>query len=162
MSASQPLSSAQTIALVFLRLFVGWHFLYEGVIKLYTPSWTAKGYLLSATYMESFFHWLGSDSMISLVDTLNVATLILVGAALILGFRTKLASILGIGLLLLYYLAHPPFPGHPQGITEGSYWIINKNLIEAVALVVIYLFPTSMSFGLERLFHKKEIKTQST
>ncbi|TFV94529.1 DoxX family membrane protein [Algoriphagus kandeliae] len=161
MSQPQPLSSAQTTALVLLRLLVGWHFLYEGVIKLYTPSWTAKGYLLSATYMESLFHWLGSDSMISIVDTLNVATLIFVGAALVLGFRTKLASILGIGLLLLYFFAHPPFPGHPQGATEGSYWIVNKNLIEAVALLVVYLFPTSLTFGLERLFHKKEIQTQS-
>ncbi|NVJ84670.1 MAG: DoxX family membrane protein [Algoriphagus sp.] len=160
MSQPHPLSSAQTTALVLLRLFVGWHFLYEGVIKLYTPSWTAKGYLLSATYMESFFHWLASDSMISIVDTLNIATLIIVGAALVLGFRTKLASILGIGLLLLYYLAHPPFPGHPQGITEGSYWIVNKNLIEAAALLVVYQFPTSLAFGLERIFHKKELQTQ--
>lgn len=162
MSPSHPLSTAQTTSLVFLRLLIGWHFLYEGVIKLYSPAWTAKGYLLSATYLESFFTWLASESMISIVDTLNIAALLLVGIALILGFKTRIASIVGIGLLSLYYLAHPPFPGYPQGITEGSYWIINKNLIEAAALFVLYLFPTSKSFGLEALFSKKEIQTQTS
>lgn len=152
-------STAQSSALVLLRLLIGWHFLYEGVIKLYSPAWTAKGYLMSATYLESFFRWMASESMISITDTLNIGALLLVGILLILGYKTKLASIIGIGLLLLYYLAHPPFPGYPQGATEGSYWLINKNLIEAAALFVIFLFPTSTLFGLERLFHKKEIKT---
>ncbi|MDP2039626.1 MAG: DoxX family membrane protein [Algoriphagus sp.] len=161
MTRPSLLSPPQTSALVILRILIGWHFLYEGVIKLYSPSWTAKGYLLSASYMESFFHWLASDSMISTIDTLNIAALLLVGAGLILGFKTQVASLIGIGLLLLYYFAHPPFPGYPQGPAEGSYWIINKNLIEAAALVVIFLFPTSISFGLERFFTKKEIQTQS-
>ena len=160
MPHTHSLSSTQTGALVLLRLLIGWHFLYEGVIKLYSPGWTAKGYLLSATYMESFFHWLASESMISTIDTLNIAALLLVGVALILGFKTQLASLIGIGLLLLYYFAHPPFPGYPLGPAEGSYWIINKNLIEAAALLVIFLFPTSEAFGMERFFAKKEIQTQ--
>lgn len=161
MTQSPLLSQSQTSALVILRMLIGWHFLYEGVIKLYSPAWTAKGYLLSATYMESFFNWLASDSMISTIDTLNISALLLVGVGLILGFKTQVASLIGIGLLLMYYFAHPPFPGYEQGIAEGSYWIINKNLIEAAALVVIFLFPTSISFGLERFFAKKEILTQS-
>lgn len=161
MTQSPLLTQSQTSALVILRMLIGWHFLYEGVIKLYSPSWTAKGYLLSATYMESFFHWLASDSMISTIDTLNIAALLLVGVGLILGFKTQAASLIGIGLLLMYYFAHPPFPGYEQGIAEGSYWIINKNLIEAAALVVIFLFPTSISFGMERFFAKKEIQTQT-
>lgn len=159
MSITFQFSKAQTFSLVLLRILVGWHFLYEGVIKVYSPSWSAKGYLLSATYMESFFRWLASESMISIVDTLNIAALLLIGFGLIIGFKTKWASILGIGLLILYYLAHPPFPGYPQGPSEGSYWIVNKNLIEAAALLVLYLFPTETSFGLARLFSKPQSET---
>ncbi|MDF2157220.1 DoxX family membrane protein [Algoriphagus sp. CAU 1675] len=161
MPQSTQLTSMQTTALVIMRLLIGWHFLYEGVLKLYTPSWTSKGYLLSATYLESFFQSLAGESLISTVDTLNIVALLLVGATLILGFKTQLGSLIGIGLLLLYFLAHPPFPGYPQGPTEGSYWIVNKNLIEAAALLVIFLFPTSLSFGLERIFSKKQIQTQA-
>ena len=161
MNPSYKTSSIQTFALVLLRILIGWHFLYEGVIKLYSPSWTAKGYLLSATYMESFFHWLANESMISTTDTLNIAALIVVGTALILGLKTQAASLVGIGLLLMYFLAHPPFPGYPQGPAEGSYWIVNKNLIEAAALLVLFLFPTSERFGLEQFFGRKEIQTQT-
>ncbi|MBC6366807.1 DoxX family protein [Algoriphagus sp. AK58] len=161
MTQASPLTSTQTGVLVLLRLLIGWHFLYEGVIKLYSPGWTAKGYLLSATYLESFFHWLASESMISTIDTLNIAALLFVGAALILGFKTQLASLIGVGLLLLYYFAHPPFPGYPLGPAEGSYWIINKNLIEAAALLVVFLFPTSVSFGLERFFAKRTLSSQT-
>jgi thiosulfate dehydrogenase [quinone] large subunit len=77
MSITFQFSKAQTFSLVLLRILIGWHFLYEGVIKVYSPSWSAKGYLLSATYMESFFRWLASESMISIVDTLNLLKSIL-------------------------------------------------------------------------------------
>lgn len=160
MDQTSKFTSVQTGSLVLLRLLIGWHFLYEGVIKLYSPSWTAKGYLLSASYMESFFGWMAGDSIIPVIDALNIGALLLVGFCLIIGFKTRWASIIGIGLLLMYYLAHPPFPGYPQGPSEGSYWLVNKNLIEAAALFVLFLFPTDYSFGLARLFVKP--KTVST
>ena len=52
--------------LVLLRILIGWHFLYEGVIKAYNPSWTSRGYLLSASILKPFFNWLAGDSLISL------------------------------------------------------------------------------------------------
>ena len=64
-------------------------------------------------------------------------------------------ALAGAVLLGLYYLAHPAFPGLDQGITEGNYWLINKNIIEGLALLVIYQFPTSEYFGLKRLFSRR-------
>jgi len=151
MNPENKLSATQVNALVLLRILIGWHFLYEGVLKLYSPAWTAKGYLLSASFLQGFFQWLASDSLIWVVDTANVAALVIVGLSLLVGFKTQWAALIGIGLLLLYYLAHPPFPGLPQGPAEGSYWIVNKNLIEAAALFVLFLFPTENSFGIARL-----------
>jgi len=153
------LTTVQRYALVILRIFIGWHFLYEGVIKAYNPAWTAKGYLLSASILKPFFTWLASDSMISVIDTLNIAGLIIVGISLMAGIKVKWGCLAGIALLLLYYLAHPPFPGLPQGPSEGSYWIVNKNLVEMAALFVIYLFPLANVFGLEILFSKRNVKT---
>jgi thiosulfate dehydrogenase (quinone) large subunit len=154
MNPISKLTPAQTNSLVVLRLLIGWHFLYEGVIKVYSPTWTVKGYLLSASFLQPFFQWLASEQIISSIDVLNITALIVVGISLLVGFKTSLASAIGIGLLLLYYLAHPPFPGYPQGPSEGSYWLVNKNLIEAAALFVLFLFPTESSFGIERLFQK--------
>ncbi len=146
-----PLHKRQLNALVLLRIFIGWHFLYEGVIKLFNANWTAKFYLLSSEgFAKPLFTWLAGDGMIGIVDFLNIACLVFVGLALILGYLEKLGAWLGIGLLLMYYLAHPAFPGLQQAGTEGSYFIINKNLIEAAALYVLFLLPTGDYFGIKR------------
>ena len=95
--------------------------------------------------------------MITVVDTLNIVGLIAVGIGLILGLKIRWACVGGILLLALYYLAHPPFPGLEQGPAEGSYWIVNKNLIEMAALLVLYQFPSYTAFGLERFFMRKKV-----
>lgn len=154
---TQKLTSVQGFALVLLRILIGWHFLYEGVIKAFNPSWTSRGYLLSATIFKPFFTWLAGDSLISTIDMANIVGLIAVGASLLIGFKVRWGCIAGIALLLLYYLAHPPFPGLPQGAAEGSYWLVNKNLIEMVALFVIYQFPLTAVFGIEMLLSRNKV-----
>jgi len=153
------LTNVQAYVMVLLRILIGWHFLYEGVIKAYNPSWTSRGYLLSASILKPFFAWLASDSLISVIDNLNIIGLIAVGISLLIGIKVKWGCIGGIMLLMLYYLAHPPFPGLPQGPSEGSYWVVNKNLIEMAALLVIYQFPLTTVFGLGNLFSKNKVNT---
>ena len=152
------LTAGQSFGLVLLRILIGWHFLYEGIIKAYNPSWTSKSYLLSASILKPFFTWIAAPSRISVIDTLNIAGLIAVGISLLIGLKVRWGCIGGILLLLLYYLAHPPFPSLPQGPSEGSYWIVNKNLVEMAALYVIYGFPMTSVFGIENLFFKHKAK----
>jgi thiosulfate dehydrogenase [quinone] large subunit len=105
-------SRSQMNSLVVLRLLVGWHFLYEGVVKLFNPYWTAKTFLLTSEgTLRPLFLWLAEEPMISFVNAANTALLLGVGAALLLGTLTRVAAVAGIVLLLMYYLAHPPFHG---------------------------------------------------
>jgi len=145
-----------------LRLFIGWHFLYEGVIKLYNPEWTSFGYLASSQGpLKSVFAALTAEAILPWVDALNWATLIFVGVTLLLGIWEKWGAFAGMGLLALYYLAHPSFPWVTQLNVEGSYWFINKNLIELVACMVLFQFPTGHYFGLPRVFGKKKVLTKT-
>jgi len=87
---------------------------------------------------------------------MNVWGLILIGLALIVGFLVKPAIWGGVVLLVFYYLSHPPMIGYTFAMpSEGSYLIINKNLIEAAALVVLALFPTSNVVGLDQFLKRK-------
>jgi len=62
-----------------------------------------------------------------------------------------------MGFVLLYYLFAPPFLGLEYSRPgEGSYIIVNKNLIEACALWVLYAFPTGHVIGLDRFFANSE------
>ena len=148
MTTDINLSKTGRNSLIILRILIGWHFLYEGVLKLYNPAWTSKAYLSSAELLKPLFQWLASNEMIHLVNNVNIFSLIVVGLSLILGYFERVGIVLGIYLLIMYYLAHPALPGSSQVSTEGSYWIINKNLIEAAALYVLYNIPINTYFGL--------------
>jgi thiosulfate dehydrogenase (quinone) large subunit len=150
------LSRSALIAITVLRVIVGWHFLYEGIAKLTSPTWSAAGYMrASRGPFAEFFRWIASQPQ--LLDRANLITmygLAIVGVLLILGLFTRLAAIAGIGFVLLFYLCNPPFVGYFYSIpTEGSYLIVNKNLVEVCALVVILLTRSGLFAGLDRILH---------
>ncbi len=90
---------------------------------------------------------------------MNMWGLIAIGLGLILGCFSRIALSGGIVLLLFYYLSLPPFVGLKYGLPmEGSYLIVNKNLIEMVTLIVLLLFPTSKIVGIDRLIFRRKNK----
>ena len=152
----EKLSRGAMIAITLLRVFVGWHFLYEGIAKLTSASWSAAGYLRQARGpFSGFFKWLASQpNLLANADLITMWGLTLVGALLILGLFTRVASLAGIGFILLFYLCNPPFVGYFYSIpSEGSYLIVNKNLVELCALGVILVTRSGHFAGLDRILH---------
>jgi thiosulfate dehydrogenase [quinone] large subunit len=150
------LSRGAMIAITALRVFVGWHFLYEGIAKVTSPAWSAAGYLKQARGpLADLFRGLASQpNQLANVDFITMWGLTIVGVCLILGLFTRLASLAGIGFILLFYLCNPPFIGYFYSIpTEGSYLIVNKNLVEVCALVVIFATGSGRFAGLDRILH---------
>ena len=144
------------IAITLMRVFVGWHFLYEGIAKLSAPAWSAAGYLkASRGPFSAMFKSIAAQP--NLLDNVNLITswgLTIVGVLLILGLFTRLASLAGIGFVLLFYLCNPPFVGYFYSIpTEGTYLVVNKNLVELCALAVVLLTRSGLAAGLDRIVH---------
>jgi len=153
------LTERQSIWLVMLRIAIGWHFLYEGLVKVIDGNWSARLYLLdSRGPFASLFHSMASnDRILSVTDFLNEWGLLLIGLSLILGILSRWASYAGMTMLLFYYLSHPPFPGIAYSMpSEGNYFIIDKVAIEFFALGVLSLFPTEQRAGLARFFLGKD------
>ena len=143
----------QRLALVVLRTLIGWHFLYEGYFKLLRPAWgrngaplepwTAAGYLRSATGpFSEFFHWLGNAPWIGALDVAIAVALVLAGLSLMLGVFVRAGCIAAFTLLMLFYISAIPLSGVPEPRAEGAYLFVNKDLIEAAAVLVIYVFST--------------------
>lgn len=163
-SQSNPPKRNQELLLATLRVVIGWHFLYEGWTKLINPAWSAGGYLRSATGpLAGAFHWLASQTnFLGVIDALNVWGLFLIGLALMFGLLVRLAAIGGVTLLGMYYLAHPPlFSPVPAGAAEGEYLIVNKNLVELLALVVVWAYP-ARTFGMAALLDEWKRKRGTT
>lgn len=140
------------IILTLIRIFIGWHFLYEGLSKIYSQ-WSSAGYLLESQWIFSgIFHRVAEHpGLLHAVDLLNIAGLILVGIGLVLGLFTRISAFTGAFLILLYYIANPPFIGYISETTgEGHYLIINRQVIEMFILILFVFLPKDYSWSFNR------------
>ena len=156
MNGETNLTRAQVWAIVLLRVFIGWHFLYEGIAKLSAPAWSAAGFMTqSRGPFAGFFHSLaGNPSALSNVNFMTEWGLVAIGLGLIVGCLTRTAAVSGILIILLIYFCNPPFVGYFYSIPmEGSYIVVNKNLVEAAGLLVVALTNTGQVVGIDRLIH---------
>ncbi len=152
-------SSWQIFSLTFLRVLIGWHFLFEGLMKVYTPGWTARTYLLGSVgpFSAVFKALAANPNILSVVDIMNEWGLVIIGLGLFIGLFEKPLKIAAIILLFLYYLAYPPFPGLTiNAPMEGSYWIVNKNLIELAGVLVLLFFPSGHITGIDSFIFKRK------
>jgi thiosulfate dehydrogenase [quinone] large subunit len=162
--ADRPgMTAGQGAALILLRTLIGWHFLYEGLVKAILPAWSRAGQPLSGWSAWGYIHD-GSGPIAALlqklaaapgaapwIDRLVIAALILVGLSLLLGLFTQAGCWGALILLALFYLVAIPTQGVAAPGAEGSYLLVNKNLVEAAAVFVLLLFRTGRMAGLDLL-----------
>ncbi|MGP8271854.1 MAG: hypothetical protein ACLQLH_17455 [Terracidiphilus sp.] len=157
------LSVFQQITLVTLRTCIGWHFLYEGYFKLIIPAWASDGTHLgrwsSASYLNGatgpvghLLHAMFNAGWGPLIDVTVIAALWAIGLSLMLGLFTQRGCEAALVMLTLFYVTAVPLTGVPQPGMEGNYMIVNKTLIEWVAVAVLRSFPTGRIAGLDLLY----------
>jgi thiosulfate dehydrogenase [quinone] large subunit len=163
MKSTNNYSKLQLTSLVLLRFLIGWHILYEGIAKVLNPQWTSAGFLSESQWILSWFAgWITSNSgVLAAVDFLNTWGLIAIGLSLLFGLFARTAAIAGAALVFVYYLNSPPLVGIEYTLpVEGNNLIVNKTLIEAVALCVVALFPTSNIFGFDAFWAGRNNKKE--
>ena len=157
------MTTLQQVTLVVLRTLIGWHFAYEGYVKLIRPAWgsdglplgawSSSGYLQGATGpFASVFQSLGQSSWIGALDLSVALALVAVGVSLMLGLLTQVGCVGAMVLLTIFYVSAMPLSGLPEPRMEGTYLLVNKNLIELVAVAVLFAFKTGRIAGLDLLF----------
>jgi len=157
MKAKKALTPVPVVLLSIVRIAIGWHFLYEGIAKLISGSWSSAAYLAGSKWIFApLFGWMAdSTAVVAFVDFLNIWGMILVGLGLMLGLFTKWASLGGAVMIFFYFIAYPPLPGYMFGVpAEGSYLWVNRNLIEFFILVAFIFMASGYLYGLDRL-HKQ-------
>jgi uncharacterized membrane protein YphA (DoxX/SURF4 family) len=139
-------------SLTLLRIAIGWHFLFEGVSKAFTPAWSSADYLMLSNWIFSgFFHWIATTPWaLGTVDFLVTWSMVLMGLALMLGLFERISAVAGMVLIALFWVANPPLTGLDFGVPhEGNYMIVDKNLVEFFALFILFLFPSGKYYGLD-------------
>lgn len=77
--------------------------------------------------------------------------LAIVGILLIAGLFTRVAALGGFGLLMMFYLAIPPWPGTPPEVGIEHNYIVNKVLVEAIACLAFVFLPSGRWFGVDAI-----------
>ncbi len=116
--------------------------LQEDARKILTPEQLAMG---PVSLPWSRMDWINYQT---------IAGLTILGFLLIAGLCTRPAAVAGAGLLMMFYLAMPPWPGVPEAPGPEHSFIINKNMIEVLALLAIAALPSGQWFGLDAVLSR--------
>lgn len=82
-------------------------------------------------------------------DMLTILGLTALGLLLIIGLFTRFSALMAAIMLFSFYLAMPPLPGYPEVPGPEHSLVVNKNLIEVIALLAIAALPSGLWFGLD-------------
>ena len=131
---------------LLLRLAMGWMMFYAGTTKVLDHGWSAAGYLKSAKIFAGFYQWLAQPDIIPFINFINEWGLTLLGVSLILGIFVRLSSLLGVLLMLLYYIPVLSFP------YVGYGYIVDEHVIYALVLLFFATSRAGRIWGLDALF----------
>ncbi|MEW4531512.1 hypothetical protein [Maioricimonas sp. JC845] len=111
----------------------------EDALKLLTPEQRARGPLPP------------KPTELRQADQMTMLGLTGLGILLLFGLFSRIAAVLGAVMMVMFYLPMPPWPGVPPAPGPEHALFINKNMIEAIALLGIAAMPTGRWFGLDGL-----------
>lgn len=132
-----------TLALFLFRVSLGCMMFYAGITKVLNPSWSPFGYLARAKTFPEAYSLLLDPSVLPFVTFANAWGLTLIGAALILGVGTRIASAFAIALMILYYFPVLDFP-HAG---EHSF-IVDEHVIYAFGFLLLIALRAGRSLSL--------------
>ena len=124
--------------LLFVRLLVGWWFLHEGLDKYVTPGPFRAGWFLekTGTVVSPLLNALAGGPSEAVVNVAIPLVEVLIGLGVVLGALTRLASVFGASLMLVFYLGNEAWR---RGFVNGD-------------LMGLVLFLTVLVFGAGRVW----------
>ncbi|MGQ0662016.1 MAG: DoxX family membrane protein [Pseudomonadota bacterium] len=132
------------LLVLFLRLSLGWVFLYAGVRQVMNPAWSAAQFLAGAKTFPEFYAFFLSPGVLPVVNFLTKWGHTLIGISLILGVSVRASSSFAALLMILYYFPRLEFP-----MVGPSNFIVEYHLIYAAIFVYLGAVRAGQIWGLE-------------
>ena len=133
------------VSILLLRLSLGWVFLYSGISKIMSGTWSAAFYLKDPQTFPTFFKWFALPENIGWVTLLNEWGMLLIGISLITGALVRWSSIAGAVMVLLYYLPILKFPY----AGEHSY-IVDDHIVYMFVFIMFAAVRAGEYYGLDK------------
>lgn len=138
--------------MLIMRLVIGWYFVYFGFLAFTTPHWQLISYIRPAHTFTNFYLLVTKSNLLPLVEIGVKSLFVAVGILLIVGMFVRIASLLGIALMLFFYFPNLIFPY----VADGSL-IVDYHIIIAAALLVLWSVGAGHFFALGSVFRRSTL-----
>lgn len=132
------------VIILLLRVALGLDFFYLGFSALFNPT---LGVQIRARSFGNLYSWLASPAQSGWMYPFAQWAFLIIGACLILGLLTRLASIAGIVLALFSYL--PTISYAALSVSQ----FINNEVIVVICLLIIIISGAGSYLGLDNFIH---------
>jgi thiosulfate dehydrogenase [quinone] large subunit len=138
-------STAERTLVFLLRMAMAWIFLYAASHQVFDPSWSVTGFLSQTKTFHGFF------SLFTGPDTAPITTFLveyghlLIGLSLLSGLLVRVSSIAGIGLMLLYWMAHMNLPY----ISSTTNLLVDEHVVYGLVLGLLIVKHAGHVWGLD-------------
>jgi thiosulfate dehydrogenase (quinone) large subunit len=120
--------------ILFLRLAIGWVFLYAGVTQLFAePSWSAASFLEHTTTFHFIYGPLAASAYLPLINFCVTWGHLLIGLSLVSGLMIRVSGIFAVILMIVYWSAHLNFPY----VDTPLNFLLDEHIVYAA--VIMYL-----------------------
>jgi thiosulfate dehydrogenase [quinone] large subunit len=143
-SNNSKIPHALRFAIFLLRLALGLDFLYLGLGTVYEPAWPSE---FRSRSLGDLYLWLGNVSNAASLQTVFAWAFLIVGACLILGFGTRLASIAGIVVVGASFIPNLSYT------TLNVSQFVSDGIIAGLCLLVLCLANAGTYLGLDQFIH---------
>jgi len=140
----------------FLRIFVGWLFLYAGSWQI-MENYSAAGFLNHVVTFHDFYANFATPAVMPYTDFLMKWGHLLIGLSLVSGLFVRISAPFGILLMVTYYFAHMDWPF----IGDHLSLFVDFHLVYATALVYLIAHRAGHVFGLDGLVEKLPVVAKS-
>ncbi|WP_193177874.1 DoxX family membrane protein [Oricola nitratireducens] len=137
--------------LLLLRLAMAWVFLYAASHQVFAADFSVTGFLdHTKTFHGLFAHFTGP--VIAPVISFCVAYgHLLIGLSLLAGLLVRVSSMFGIGLMILYWMAHMDFPY----VSNPNNFLLDEHIVYALVLGLMIAAHAGHIVGLDGWFARR-------
>ena len=141
------------VVILLLRVALGLNFFYLGFSILFNPS---LGKEIRAHSFGDLYSWLAASNQTAWLQPVAQWAFLIIGACLVIGLLTRVASIAGIALVFLSYL--PTISYSAINLSQ----FISDELLVIICLLILIVSGAGNYVGLDNFIHfhspKKNVK----
>jgi thiosulfate dehydrogenase [quinone] large subunit len=136
---------SERVIIFLLRMAMAWTFLYAASHQVFVSGFSVIGFLGTAKTFHGFFEYFSGPVVAPVITFLVAYGHLLIGLSLLTGLMVRVSSAFGIGLMIVYWMAHMDFPY----ISDTTNFLVDEHVVFALVLGLLIVVRAGHIWGLD-------------